>query len=278
MPHIQLRHRPDIELWVEDMGAGGVPLLLLNGMSQTTANWRTQMRRLAEDRRVVAYDARNQGRSTVVDEPVELDDHVADLVSLLDSLELERVVAVGFSHGARIALALAARAPARISALSLTGTGAAEDSLRDLMIETWSQVLRLGGVEAMAWCALPDILGRRFLDGVGGAWEPMVRATVQRNHAVGLSRLLQGLQSYPDALEDAAGVRCPAQLMVGREDRLVSAASATRLATALRLGSPGLEWFEGVGHTVPIEAPEDWRRALHDFLTRLRDDSASGSL
>jgi pimeloyl-ACP methyl ester carboxylesterase len=66
--------------------------------------------------------------------------------------------------------------------------------------------------------------------------------------------------------------------MVGREDRLVSAASATRLATALRLGSPGLEWFEGVGHTVPIEAPEDWRRALHDFLTRLRDDSASGSL
>lgn len=269
MAHIRLRHRPDIELWVEDMGEGGVPVLLLNGMSQTTANWRTQMRRLSETRRVLAYDARNQGRSTVVDEPVELDDHVADLVSVLDSLELERVVAVGFSHGARVALALAARAPARVAALSLTGTGGSEDSLRDLMIETWSQVLRLGGVEAMAWCALPDILGRRFLDGLGQAWEPMVRATVQRNHAVGLRRLLEGLQSYPDALGDAAAVVCPVQLMVGREDRLVSARSAKELAAALGLGEDGVEWFDDAGHTVPIESPEQWRGGLQEFLSRL---------
>lgn len=51
------------KLHYETRGDDGPCVLLLNGMSQSTASWMSQARKLGERYRVVMYDARGQGKS-----------------------------------------------------------------------------------------------------------------------------------------------------------------------------------------------------------------------
>ena len=76
-------------LHAEEQGEGE-PLVLLNGLSQSTANWMSHTRALRDRYRVVAYDARGQGRSTLGDGKLTLEGHVDDLASLLAHLGTDR--------------------------------------------------------------------------------------------------------------------------------------------------------------------------------------------
>lgn len=266
MPRFE-RPGDEPDIYYERRGDGPA-LVLLNGMSQSTANWMSQTRALSERFEVVTYDARGQGRTPVGDVPTTLDVHAADLLTLLDHLELSQPALVGFSHGARVALAFAARHPDRLSSLVLSSAGAGPDALRDAMIRAWAEILRLGGVEAMAWCALPDILGRAFLERHAGQLDAMVRATLQRNSAEGLGRLLEGLQGYPDARDDASRVTCPTLVLGAADDRLVAPARARALAEALdNAERVELDTLAECGHTAPIEQPEAWRERVVRFVT-----------
>ena len=74
------------------------------------------------ERRVVSYDQRGAGRSTVPDDlDYSLDAHVADLEAIRDALDVGSVQLVGQSWGGAIATAYAATYPDRVSALVLVG-------------------------------------------------------------------------------------------------------------------------------------------------------------
>lgn len=267
MPTMTLAHAHGAELYYETHGESGRWLVLLNGMSQSTASWMTHTRHLRESMRVLTYDARGQYRSPLAGTRPALDDHVADLVALLDAIGVDRVVACGFSHGARIALRLAATYPDRVQGLALTSTGDDNDAMRRTIVRRWVEVLDRGGLEAMAWCSLTDILGREYLEANEAYVEAMVRATLQRNHTDALRELLVAMRQFPDPLADAARVRCPSLLMTSATDLLVSEASALRLAASL----PDVRHavIGPSGHTVPIEQPDVWRAELRAFVARV---------
>lgn len=74
------------------------------------------------DRRVVSYDQRGAGRSTMADDlDYSLEGHVADLEAVRKALGVESVQLVGQSWGGAIASAYAATHPDRVSALVLVG-------------------------------------------------------------------------------------------------------------------------------------------------------------
>jgi len=242
----------------------GRPLVLLNGMSQSTANWLSQSKHLAAHHRVVMYDARGQGRSALGATPISLDDHVDDLHALLGHLAFdERPILCGFSHGSRIALRYAARYPLEIERLVLTSIGTNADALRQTITRGWAEVLRLGGLEAMAWMAIPTILGEDFLAANQKHLDAMVRATLQRNTRDGLQALLDGLRQYAPPLDDVGAVVCPTLLITSDGDLLVSTDSAAALAEALGATHATVT---GCGHTIPIEAPDTWRDHVLAFL------------
>ena len=70
------------------------------------------------ERRVLAPDLRGHGRSPWTP-PWGLEQHVDDLLAVLDDEGIERTTLVGHSFGGLVALALAAAAPARLSSLVL---------------------------------------------------------------------------------------------------------------------------------------------------------------
>ena len=243
---------------------GGAPVVVfLNGMTQTTANWKTQARAFSEHARVITYDARGQGRSDVGEEPLTLTRHAQDLVALLDHLEVAQAQLVGFSHGARVALAFANNAPRRLDRLVLCAATAEPTALAQTIIRAWREILRLGGMEAMSWAALPNIMGARFLAENQHILDAIVRASVQRNTQVGIERLLDAMIAYPSLAELARGVEAPTLVLYGAQDLLVDDAGAALLA---ELTGGALQSVPGVGHTLPIEAPEAFRAAVMAHL------------
>lgn len=257
------RSAAGVNIFYQERGEGPA-LVLINGLSQSSANWTSQAAALSERYRVITYDCRGQGRSDLGTQPLDIDLHVEDLVALLDHLGVDRVHPVGFSHGARLALRLAAFHPDRVNRVVVTGMGADDGIFRRTLVRVWREVLRLGGVEALAWSSLTDILSQGFLELHADQVDVMVRTTVQRNSTAGLSAMLDGLMAYPPSLDDARLVAAPVLLCTADEDPLASEQAAQRLASTL--ANVRHVEFRRCGHTIPIEQPRRWREEVRAFL------------
>lgn len=115
---------PPVAVRVLETGAGS-PLLLVHGSGMSASSWAPLMPYLA-GRRLIAFDLPGFGLSDPLDySGRSLREHaVAQLSSLLDVLQLERVAIVGTSLGAMWALYLAVDAPQRVSAIASLGVPA----------------------------------------------------------------------------------------------------------------------------------------------------------
>ncbi|MCD9193457.1 alpha/beta fold hydrolase [Streptomyces albireticuli] len=110
----------DGEVWADDSGGDGLPLVLLHpGIGDSTV-WDPVVPRLARRHRVIRYDVRGYGRSPAATAPYSL---VEDLVAVLDRFEVERAALVGSSMGGVAAVSLALGHPERVAALALLCPG-----------------------------------------------------------------------------------------------------------------------------------------------------------
>jgi pimeloyl-ACP methyl ester carboxylesterase len=114
-----------VELAVLDEGEGD-PVLLMHGFPDTSRLWRHQVAALTgAGMRAIAPDMRGRGES---DAPQAVEDYaipqaVADMVSLLDALEIDRAHVVGHDFGAVVAWVLAALHPDRVDRLVVMSVG-----------------------------------------------------------------------------------------------------------------------------------------------------------
>jgi 3-oxoadipate enol-lactonase len=108
------------ELWAEDTGGEGTPLMLVHGDWTDSGIWSPLTPLLHDPYRVIRYDLRGFGRSS---RPVNPFTRLDDLLAVLDDLDVARAVVVGHSGGAGTALGLALSAPERVSELILIAPG-----------------------------------------------------------------------------------------------------------------------------------------------------------
>jgi non-heme chloroperoxidase len=102
-PEKVLVHRglfKNIDLYVEDTGGAGRPVVLIHGWPLSGASWSKQVPALAAaGHRVISYDRRGFGRSDKPATGYEYDTFAEDLQHILESLDLTDVTLVGFSMG-----------------------------------------------------------------------------------------------------------------------------------------------------------------------------------
>ncbi len=88
-----------IELYYEDQGSGQ-PVVLIHGYPLNGHSWERQTRKLlANGYRVITYDRRGFGQSSKVGTGYDYDTFAADLNTVLETLDLNDVILVGFSMG-----------------------------------------------------------------------------------------------------------------------------------------------------------------------------------
>lgn len=108
--------------WREDGNPDGPPVLLVHAFPTSHALWQHQIAALGERYRLIRPDLRGFGQSPLPEPPYRLEDMAADLVRLLDRLEIGRVNLVGISMGGMIGQVLALEYPERVQSLALCMT------------------------------------------------------------------------------------------------------------------------------------------------------------
>ena len=118
MPYVQVR---GLRFHVQRSGVGP-DVALIHGLTGDLSTWMLSrtFQRLAETRRVTAYDLRGHGYSEVAHDGYDSAEGAADLFAILDDLGVERADLVGHSFGAVIALHAAVSRPERVGALVLS--------------------------------------------------------------------------------------------------------------------------------------------------------------
>ncbi len=170
---------------------------------------------------------------------------------LLDEYDTPPVV-VGHSFGGRLAVCLAATEPERVGPLVLTGVPLLRTHPSRRPSFSYRLLRSLHNLGVIGDERMEEIRSRR------GSTDYRTAEGVMRAILVEVVN-----ESYA---EELGRVRSPVVLLWGSEDREVPVEVARAAAEALQGSSVKLEVLEGVGHHVPVEAPQELRRVVESVL------------
>jgi 3-oxoadipate enol-lactonase len=241
------------------------PVVFLNGTSQTTVYWEPHANAFSPHFGALRYDARAQGKSDIGTREVSADIHTADLQNLLDHLNVQKAHLIGISHGAYIALKLAATAPNLVDRLVLCSIGKDSGAQVKLIIRSWLEILQRADIETMAWATLPLVFGKRFLNHNRTILDKIVTAIAVRNDKEALMAHFNAIARYPSTESFLKAIKCPTLVISGSDDPIVSQQDARQLAKNCH-GCH--EIFPETGHSIPVESPALFQQVVLDFLNQ----------
>ena len=164
-----------VRLHYVDEGAGD-PLLMVHGNPTWSFAWRKLITDLSQDHRVIAVDHIGCGRS---DKPRDyeytLAQHVANLIQVIDRLELDRITLFAHDWGGAIGMGAATRRPENFRRFVLMNTAAFRSTRIPLRIAAcripWLGTLGVRGLNLFSRAALsmavakPDRMTTAVRDG-----------------------------------------------------------------------------------------------------------------
>jgi pimeloyl-ACP methyl ester carboxylesterase len=243
------------------------PVVLSHGWTCSTAFWAAQIRDLATDHRVIAYDQRGHGRSPA--SPACTTRALADDLEAVLAQTLapgQKAIVVGHSMGGMTVMAAAGRPRFRehTAAVLLCSTGSSRlvpealvVPLRTGRLRTWITG-RVLGSRAPLGPVTPLALRILKYGTMGAGSAPhMVEACARIVHACPRA-VRHAWAAVLASLDLDHGVRelnQPTAVVQGTADRLTPPVHARALAAALP-NCVGRTELPGIGHMTPIEAPE----------------------
>src|SRR6266705_6549578 len=128
--------------------AGSHVLMFSNSLGTNFSMWDPQAREFDKHFRILRYDTRGHGQSSVTPGPYSIEQLGKEVIALLDALQLDRVHFCGLSMGGMIGMWLGANAPERLSQVILCSTAAKIGTH-----ETWNariEAVRKSGMKSVA--------------------------------------------------------------------------------------------------------------------------------
>lgn len=259
-----------VELHLRAWGTpGDPPLVLLHGGGANARWWDHLAPRWCESHRVIALDFRGHGDSEHPEDRYT-GAFQDDLEALLERLGTERVVLVGHSMGAHVALDHAARHPdTRGLVLVDPSRGARKTSRRRARLALRFKRSYPSREEA--------ILHYRFLPPSERVSEAL-RASIAR---ASVREEPDGRFGYkfdpgwfglpPRTPPDLAAVTCPTLVVRGAESAMLSAEGARELCA--EIAGARLVEIEDAGHHVLLDAPDALADAVAAFLDALPSEA-----
>ncbi|WP_329367406.1 alpha/beta fold hydrolase [Streptomyces sp. NBC_01483] len=242
-------------------------VVLAHGWTCSTAFWAAQIRDLAVDHRVIAYDQRGHGRSPA-SRACTTDALADDLEAVLAATlgPSEKAVLVGHSMGGMTLMAASARPRFREHAVAalLCSTGSSRLVAEARVVPMPAGRLRTRVTKRILGSAAP--LGPvtpvarwilKYATMGAGSSPGMVEACARIVHACPRT-VRHAWSKVLDVLDLDHGVRglaVPTAVLVGTADRLTPVVHARALVATLP-NCVGITELAGLGHMTPVEAPE----------------------
>jgi 3-oxoadipate enol-lactonase len=254
-------------LHVQEAGEGET-IVMLHGFLVDSGQWDAEFAALAATHRVVRYDARGFGQSTI--EPGAYAHH-DDLAAVLDACGVRRATLLACSGGAATALDFAVAYPGRVDALILVGAG----YWGRFADSTPAARAFLQALHTLDANGLIDSSLRAFTDGprrLPAEVDPAVRRRIEAM----TTHLFKRESSYwtraaedqrtpqPSALERLHEIHVPTLLIVGGEDQPEVIALSKELAQGIRHAR--MVVIPDAGHHANMEWPSQVLAAMRETL------------
>ncbi|MEL7012792.1 MAG: 3-oxoadipate enol-lactonase [Pseudomonadota bacterium] len=244
--------------YLETGDPSGPPVVFANSLGTDLSMWDDMVAHLPTGLRLIRYDKRGHGQSSVPAAPYRMGALVRDVERLLDHLEVRGAVFVGLSIGGLIGQGLAAKRLDQVRALVLSNT-AAKIGIRS-MWDARIEALRSSGLEGMAEEIMKRWFSRDFLaNGDLAHWRAMLLAQSLDGY-IGCCEAIAGADFYAPT----SGLRLPVLGIAGSED---GATPPDMVRETLNL-IPGsqFELMRRTGHLPFVEEPEIYAALLSGFL------------
>jgi 3-oxoadipate enol-lactonase len=236
--------------------------VFVNALGTDLRIWDEVVADYAGQFRVMRYDLRGQGLSDSPSAPYSIDDHVADLVALLEAHEIAGAIVVGMSVGGMIALASAVAHPDLVRLLVLCDTAHKIGTP-----EMWSariEAVRANGLASIADAVLERWLSIEFRH-ARAAELAGYRNMLTRNSTEGYIGTCATLRDT-DLTSLASQLTQPTLCLVGEEDKATPPALVESLSALIP--NAAFKTIPGAGHLPCIEEPGSLSLRIESFVRR----------
>jgi 3-oxoadipate enol-lactonase len=157
----QVEAEPGVRLAVEAAGDPNQPTLLLsNSLAADMTMWDEIVARVADQFRIVRYDARGHGRSDVPVGPYTIERLGRDALAIMDALDIRRAVFCGMSLGGLTGMWLGASHGERFDGLVLANTAASFAPAK--MWHDRAEQVRANGVQPLVGATMERWLTKAY--------------------------------------------------------------------------------------------------------------------
>ena len=260
MPRIQVG---DGALYYERQGVG-FPVLFVSGLTGFASFWQDQVAAFSKTFDVITHDHRGIGQSDLTRSGFTVDRMAADVLGLMDALEIERAHIVGHSTGGAMAQILAIEHPKRLASIVLSATWTKPDAYFRRMYALRKEVLQRGGPSSYvpattlflypSWWIAKNNEKLRHLEAQNLANFPPLDIAMSR---------IDAILAF-DRTASLAKIRTPT-LVVGAEDDIVTPAYFSEELARLIRGAE-VKIFPRGGHWFPHVLAREFNQAVLPFL------------
>ena len=247
---------------------GGRPLLVLNGVGATSADWDPSfIDRLASSNELILLNNRGIGGSTEDGQPFDIAKLADDAAHVIETLGIERACVMGWSMGGFIAQAFALNYANHVDKLVLLSTdpGGIEADLASP--DVWSKLIDTSGTpneqaRRLLFLLFPNDVAEYFYQQFGD----MVAAARAQLPVELLNRQSAAMDAWHR--NGVAGqlreIRVPVLIATGTEDIMIPASNGLKLVNAI----PGawLAQFRHGGHAFIAQYPQALADLINSFL------------
>ncbi|MCW5770596.1 MAG: alpha/beta fold hydrolase [Rhodospirillaceae bacterium] len=256
----------DADIYYERHGQGPT-LMLVPGLGGTAAAYRNQIPAFAKHFEVIVHDHRGAGQSSLSRIRYSVDQMANDALKLMDALGIAKAHYLGHSTGGAMGQVLAVEHPDRIDGLVLSATWAKSDTYFKRCFAARKQALATGGAEAYLKASNLALFPPWFINERIADIEAM-EALGARNF--GLPEIWESridAISAHDRLADIPKIRHRTLVIVAEDDMVTPLYFSQQLAAAVPNAT--LKTLKTGGHMCMITVPDDYNRAVLDWLTAI---------
>jgi 2-succinyl-6-hydroxy-2,4-cyclohexadiene-1-carboxylate synthase len=254
-----------------NIGGTGPALLLLHGFTGRGSGWAPHLPALRRVATTIQVDLLGHGESDAPADPARhaVERQAADLAEILRRVAGGRADALGYSFGARLALALAIGSPASVRRLVLESPSAGfedpqERAARRAADQTLADVIERDGIPAFV-----EYWEKQPLFATQAAMSEAARRRLHRgrlrNRSAGLAASLRGAGQGAMApmYDRLAAIATPTLVICGALDPVRPRAELV----AAGISAARLVVVEGAGHAVHLEAPAAFGGLVRSFIS-----------
>jgi len=250
----------------DDWGQGDMPIIFIHGFPFDKSCWQPQMSVLRAHYRVITYDIRGFGKSSISLEIPDMDTYADDLIQFMDHMGIQKAIVCGLSMGGYILLNAVHRFQERFQAIILCDTQCNSDTAE---------------IKEKRNDAIAQVMGGRLNEFADQFMSKVFNADLVKEESILFARVkqiilgtspetiigaLNALKNRKDMCGEMHIITVPALIICGEQDKLTPMIKSE----ALQKGIANAELYpiSGSGHLSNMEQSEYFNQGIMAFIDK----------